>query len=288
MEPLPKDIRIRTMQDHDRPACMRLKNAADWNQADDDWTMMLGANPKECFVAESGGAVVGSVVIVRHDPSVAWISMLLVDPDRRGRGIGTALFGHALEVLNDCPSIWLDATPAGRRLYEPLGFRPVDALTRHVAASCGVIEGVATDGVRRMDDADLMAILELDHRVFGTDRSIELRAFRDRLPACAVMIERDGDAAGYGLARPGTRFTHVGPLVAPEPEQAFRLAAAVLAGLEGRAVGMDVFDRHTVFAGWLRSLGFAPERPFTRMVRGRILHAGHPAMQIASAGPEFG
>src|SRR5918993_4477907 len=55
------------------------------------------------WIAEAGASVVGFVAVEFNHPEVGMgeISMLAVDPDHQGRGIGTALTGFALDRLKE-------------------------------------------------------------------------------------------------------------------------------------------------------------------------------------------
>mgnify|MGYP000202236746 CR=1 FL=1 len=53
-------------------------------------------------------------------------------------------------------------------------------------------------------------------------------------------------------------------------------------------VDLDAADAATGFTGWLAARGFAKERPFTRMYRGRSRPFGDPGLTVAIAGPELG
>ncbi len=83
------------------------------------------------WVAEVDDAVVGFVAIELHHPerSMGEISMLAVDPDHQGGGIGTALTEFALDRLKDAGmSVAMVETggdpghAAARRTYEKAGY----------------------------------------------------------------------------------------------------------------------------------------------------------------------
>jgi GNAT superfamily N-acetyltransferase len=124
-------IRIRPMTAADLPLGLRLSREAGWNQTPADWSRLLGLGPAGCFVAELDGAAVGTTTTCVFGP-IAWVAMVLVDRDVRGRGIGTALVAHAIDHLDELGvrSIRLDATPLGEPLYRRLGFVAEYPLTR--------------------------------------------------------------------------------------------------------------------------------------------------------------
>jgi len=117
----------------DIPAGMRLKEIAGWNQTLEDWQRFLEADPEGCFVAEWNGQVAGTVATIVYEQRFAWIGMVLVDPQVRGKGIGTALLLRAIDYLDarKIPCMKLDATPQGKPLYTRLEFQIEYEIERH-------------------------------------------------------------------------------------------------------------------------------------------------------------
>ena len=83
------------------------------------------------WVAEVDGTAVGFVALELHHPerNMGEISMLAVDPDYQGRGIGTALTEFALERLKvagmQVAMVETGGDPghaAARRTYEKAGY----------------------------------------------------------------------------------------------------------------------------------------------------------------------
>jgi GNAT superfamily N-acetyltransferase len=92
---------------------------------------VLAAKKARVWVAEVGASVVGFVAVGLFDPerSMGEISMLAVDPDHQGEGIGTALSKFALERLKDAgmkvAMVETGGDPghaAARRTYEKAGY----------------------------------------------------------------------------------------------------------------------------------------------------------------------
>ena len=90
--------------------------------------MLIASGTFRAAVVE--GRVVGTGGIVRYGQRLGWVAMILVDPESRGRGIGTAIMSELLARTTGLASVGLDATPLGRPVYERLGFRPQGELVR--------------------------------------------------------------------------------------------------------------------------------------------------------------
>ncbi|MBA3708108.1 MAG: GNAT family N-acetyltransferase [Planctomycetes bacterium] len=285
-------IAVRIMGEADIPDGMRLKALAGWNQLEADWRLFLAASPAGCFVAVHNGAVVGSVATIRYRAAdateVAWIGMVLVDPEFRRMGIGTLLLDQALRSVADCASVKLDATPAGKEVYVKRGFVDERPLTRFTHACLPALPASPNSDSQAIADAQLAELLALDRVLFGSDRGRVLRFLHGHGPRAACGIKRAGRLAAYCLSRPGAHFHQIGPCIADTVDEARALTAAALADLVGRPVVIDVPDEQQGFSAWLRSLGFAAQRPFIRMHRGGSGPAGTPEREFAIVGPEFG
>jgi len=109
-----------------------LRALAGWNQTRNDWRRLLTHEPRGCFIAEWDGSPAGTATTICYGTDLAWIGMVLVDPEYRRRGIGTSLLRHCLDYLagRGIRCIKLDATPQGRPVYERLGFQSEWPLTR--------------------------------------------------------------------------------------------------------------------------------------------------------------
>jgi Acetyltransferase (GNAT) family. len=102
-----------------------------WISTRRELAFLLERSPQGCLVCHDGEKPVGFVTAVRHGKS-GWIGNLLVAAGERGRGIGTALFKQAMQVLQraDVLTLWLTASSAGRPIYERNGFTVCDRIRR--------------------------------------------------------------------------------------------------------------------------------------------------------------
>ncbi len=258
-----------------------------WNQNRADWRYML-ANGFGYGRTDASGKLVGSAMALGYG-AFAWVCMVLVSPDRRRRGIATDLMNRVLEDLERAGTVaGLDATPDGREVYKHLGFEDIYRIERYWADAVAPLDApVAAANIAPAGAADLAAIARCDAAAFGADRSALLASLMERQPRRA-FVARAGDAVtGYTLAREGRQATQIGPLVARDADTAVALAARALAGLEGRAV-IDCPSRHAPLIEWLKGSGFAYQRPYIRMLRGRSRPLDNADLVFALAGPELG
>jgi GNAT superfamily N-acetyltransferase len=299
ISPKASPVPMRVMRSDDIPAGLRLCRASGWNQVAADWERFLAVSPDGCRVAlDKSGNVIGSVATLRFDESFGWIAMVLVDPAHRRAGVGTSLLEAALHLLDDMPSVGLDATRAGFRIYEPAGFHEDARLQRMQRWPAPVLPS-GGGSVRAIEDGDFDELLEWDKEVFGADRRWLLESFRGQAPSyalvagernssCALPVARDFSRAiaGYMFGRPGHDFDHIGPVIARDEDIARSLVSACLAAHPGRPFIIDAPARQSWMA-WLESQTFVIQRPFARMYRGQRRHPGRTNETFAVAGPEF-
>ncbi len=278
------NVRLRIMTQDDIPEAMRLKEIAGWNQTTADWQRFLFASPDGCFTAEYEGRVIGTVTTIVYEGRFAWIAQLLVDPEHRGRGIGTALLKCAIEYLDsqNVACMKLDATPQGKPLYLKLGFvreyeierwtlkRQVDKEAPHQAAA-------------RIDD-----VVRFDREIFGADRGDLLRSLAEEAPEFGMMARRDGGIVGYTFGRHGALADHLGPWMANREEAAVELLDAFLRRSGRERLFVDCVLDNPWSVPLVKARGFEFSRPLARMFRGTNRYPGRPEMLCATLGPEFG
>ena len=286
-----KRIILRRMTEGDLPAADELRRLARWNQTAEEWRRLLSLEPEGCFVALQQGNVIGTVTTTIYGQALAWIGMMLVHPDHRGRGIGTGLMRQALEYLRDrgVKCVKLDATPAGHPLYEKLGFVSESALTRCQRPANGqsVSADSAAIGTRSPGEADWPALEEIDGAAFGVCRLRLLRSLATESRAVVVWPAKD-QVIGWGMLRPGTNADYLGPLACADLHGSWPLMTALLRVAGDRSVIWDVPDANEMARTAARQLGFAPLRPLTRMRLGPGLVARDPGACLAIADPSVG
>jgi GNAT superfamily N-acetyltransferase len=271
------------------PDAEALVREAGWNQVAADWEIFQALGT--IYAARAGGRVVATAAILPYG-AFAWISMVLVAGTQRRHGLGTSLLKRCIaEVVGQGRVPVLDATPAGRPIYQALGFaetwsyhrlerKQTRPSTRFAPqANAAVIGPIA--------DSGWDALCAYDARAFGADRSALLGRLRHRLPAAEWVAKRGDRIVGFLLGRNGRSASHIGPLIAEDDATARALLEHALPAISGPIYG-DFADSKTALRAWLEGCGFVAQRPLTRMLLGRASGFDDEARTFAVVGPEFG
>lgn len=139
------ELKIRTFQDGDEEAVVGLWTrcglTVPWNDPARDIARKLADSPELFFVAEAGGAVVGTCM-AGYEGHRGWIFYMGVEPALRGRGLARALLAHAEAALaaRGCPKVELMVreTNAGvLEFYRHLGYadEPVRVLSKRLVVN---------------------------------------------------------------------------------------------------------------------------------------------------------
>jgi GNAT superfamily N-acetyltransferase len=233
---------------------MRLKEAANWNQSEQDWINVMAVEPEGCFGIECDGVLASTATAVCYGADLAWIGMVLTHPDFRGRGFARQLMERCIEYCRKQGVHWikLDGTDMGVPLYLKLGFEDESLVERWLRpADAPVIEAV------ELAPLSGDAHLTLDRDAFGADRSGILGKVAVQtasIPGC-----------GYAMGRPGSRAAYFGPCVTPSAEAARTFLRWFLSGHAGEAVFWDVLPDNAEAMALAREFGFEMRRRLIRM-----------------------
>jgi len=281
------ELEIRLLTEEHINAGLRLSKLACWNQTESDWRRLLKHDPQGGFIACLNNHVLGTTTSTAYGTDLAWIGMVLVDPECRRRGIATQLVQETLRSLcsRGVKTIKLDATPAGQPVYAPLRFVQETRIERWMGRARPVGKMDCQIWSRSLR-AEMMA---LDRLAFEAERSALLDSLiADSAVPPLTISESDGELRGFAMARPGAVASYVGPIVATDQNAATSLLDGMLHQLDGRDLFIDI---NAGFEGGPRIVaarGFVKQRDFTRMRFGLESNAGTSSLIFAIAGPEVG
>ncbi|GMO17875.1 GNAT family N-acetyltransferase [Bradyrhizobium sp. TM233] len=258
----------------DAIAGLALSTEAHWDQTDEDWRIFL--RDGVVFGIRDSMRLVATAALLPYSGNNAWISMVLVSGTHRRRGFATRLVDACLETARQNRlTCWLDATPDGAAVYEPLGFTPTLQLRRLKLLKPARTEAPPSSS------ATIKALCVRDLRATGFDRTALLSAFAQRSGSRIV-----GANGAIALVRDGRTARHIGPLLANNAAAALTLVDAIVRS-ETNPLLLDAVASQDAFLEGLTAGGWTIERPFQRMRFGPATVTGEET-PFAVAGPEFG
>ncbi len=262
-----ENARLRPMHAADIKHAVALTQAEGWPHRAEDWAFHLrhGAG----WVLEGAeGALLGTLLCWEYGRDVATLGLIVVDRRCQGRGLGSRLMQHAVDVLGG-RTLRLVATEAGYSLYRRYGFEPVAPVRQCQGVSKDVtpVSPDPGDLLRPLAPEDLAQVCEIDANATGMDRSELLRdlCFEGE----GLVLETSGQLVGVGIARPAGRGVVVGPLIAREQRQAQLLLSHLLAGRKDFC-RIDVPGNATALVDWLQEVGLPVMDKVTAMQFGTM------------------
>jgi GNAT superfamily N-acetyltransferase len=280
-------LEVRALRVEDVAGARRLSDQAGWNHLDADWLRLISLWPETCIAGWLDGKLVATATLAMFDGAdamredhLAWVGVMLVDAEQRGKGFGGTMFDAVLKLGAErgVTNFGLDATDMGRPLYAKRGFKDLVVMHRWKCASpiVGPVDRELPRGVRPMEDWDWESVQSLDRQMSGVDRSRLIETIAAEAGVTVLVAEEEGTegVTGFAVLRPGRVAAYIGPIVALDAAT----AAALFRGLMGRCAtaGVPVFvDTVTqpVLEPALIEEGFAIARTLTRM--GRTAAEGH-------------
>ena len=283
-------IHIKELTVGDIPQCIELSEAERWNQTSEDWEFLIENTENVCLAAEIDGKIIGTATGINYENRVAWIGMVLVNRDFRGRGVSKLLLNNLLEKLKYCHSVKLDATPAGQPVYQKLRFieeYTIQRMTNPSLNTANLSFGEVNE-FEPIHSGNISEIIEYDEQIFGANRAQLMRFLVENNPGNSWVLFNGGQIEGFVLGRLGTRFYQVGPVHALDLKSSKTLIAKALELSNEKPVVVDVLNDKQELIEWLISIGFTTQRSFVRMYQNRNPFPGITGKQYLICGPEFG
>src|ERR1035437_4560752 len=236
-----KDLEIRAMTATDVDAAVALGRAQGWRDRRRFYEFVLRTSTCLPLVGVIEGRVVATG-IGTASPPVGWIGAIVVEERLRRRGLGRAMTETICDALRaaGCVTLSLEATDAGRPMYEHRGFRFVTCY-HQLQADHLPEPPVPPAGahVRMVGPADLEAIFVLDRLATGEDRSVPVR----------LLAEAGGWGLEGGAFEPGVAASLRGFLLPTE-----RMYGAIVAPRFEDGLFLLDLHRHVVPEGdWVRA-----------------------------------
>jgi GNAT superfamily N-acetyltransferase len=262
-------FQIKRLAQKDYEFAVDLANTMDWNMATEDFEFMASLEPEGCFVLVEGSKRLGIATCISYG-KVGWFGNLIIKPEYRNRGGGSALVNHALAYLNGkgVETVGLYAYSNLVDFYESLGFNQDEDFS--VLHSERVIS-VSANVLPMMQKRQFPAINKLDSQCFGGDRKRLLESIILDEGNVSYCISEGRKTVGYVAATVYDKMAWIGPLVCQDQRQddALLLVRAVLAKLDGKSVYTVVSKKDTLLIDAFTFFGLTEEFSVSRMFHGK-------------------
>ena len=224
---------VRLFENKDIPFALAQTEREGWDSTRESFEIHLAHDPEGCFIATVADDPAGMVAATRFRDT-GWIGELIVEPEFRGRGIGTLLMMESVRFLENSGlrTMRLEADPAGIPIYEKLGFVHEFESPRFRLEKVPDLS-VAASSVH--SDLDLDEATVFDTPIFGDDRRKLLGELFRRARA-VYRHPSSGPLSGYLVVQPSRAGARVGPWLATDPEVAEMLLRTALAELRNEPV----------------------------------------------------
>ncbi len=228
-------LEIRIMTEADLRTALGWASQEGWNPGLDDLEPFLAADPNGFFVACLEGIPVACISAVRSGESYGFIGFYICRPEFRGKGIGMAIWSHAMAYLEG-RTIGLDGVLDQQDNYRKSGFAFAHRNVRQSGIS--MVDTPMDPRLAPLGQGLFPAIRDYDCQMVPEARTDFLKLW------CAPMVAsrrgfaciEDGTVRGYGVIRQCEEGFKIGPLFADTPE----IADLLFRGLAGQAKGQTI------------------------------------------------
>jgi ribosomal protein S18 acetylase RimI-like enzyme len=238
-----------------------------------------------CFIAEVDSKRAGFVTTSCFKKS-AWLGNLIVDPNFRKMGIGTALMSAGLEHIQSLgiKSAWLDADPPGINIYQSLGFKiKFESLRYEILPAFSDLSTKAL----KMENSLLPDIIEFDTPRYGDDRGRLLDLLYKQAVKSYIYYE-NGNLTGYLMLVPTPTGYSAGPFIADNLDAADELLKAAMISAEGKHLTLGISDLNPDGVKLLVDYGFTTSPQSSRMLFGEDQRTARESTIYGMAGGATG
>ena len=248
-----------------------------WNPGLADAAAFHAADPEGFLVSEdSAGEPVACISAVRHGDGLGFVGFYIVAPERRGEGLGIAIWRAGMARLEG-RLVGLDGVVDQQDAYARSGFSLAWRNLRYGADTPRPVD--VPGGAAAVVEAATLpfpALAAYDAELAAGPREPFLRPWLTLPGHVALAAVRDGVPAGLGVVRPCRDGAKIGPLFADDAPTARALFAALAARAPAGPLHLDVPEPNAEAAALAREAGMAPVFETARMYTG-----GPPAIPLA-------
>jgi GNAT superfamily N-acetyltransferase len=236
-----------------------------WNPGLYDGVAFYQADPEGFFLAEENGGMAGGISAVRYGDTLAFIGGHFVLPPFRGRGIGRALWEHAIATAGD-RVIGVNGLPEGKGFYEAYGFKAAYNVIRYGGRIFA--ESRFSEDIHAAQDMTPRRLAEYDAGFFGVNREAFLRTWLATPGMESVCLLKEGKLQGWGCMRRCRQGWRLGPVFARHHTFAEEILRHLALKTIGENVYIDITETNVQSIRLAFAMGMIPWGARLRLYRG--------------------
>ena len=226
-----------------------------WNPGLSDAECFYRTDPEGFFCAETEGKIVGTVSVVNYDDRFSFYGLFIVDPAFRAKGIGMALYRHAMKHAGP-RIVGCDGIVAMAGKYQKDGGF---FLHYNNARYQGTGGGMMPGGLTPLRDIAFRDLVSYDAARFPARREEFLRCWTTRPGHFGLArLSASGEILGYGVRRACRTGHKIGPLFACDRETAGLILDGLLFGIPGEPFFLDIPVPNKEAAALVNDRGMEP------------------------------
>ncbi|MBT5017421.1 GNAT family N-acetyltransferase [Planctomicrobium sp.] len=238
---------IRNLIEDEVRQLVRWAESEGWNPGVDDAALFWNLDPQGYLGIEIEDQMIGGGAIIKHNSMFGFMGLFIVDPEFRGKKLGTKLWfarrDRLLDRLDQNGTIGLDGVDDMVPFYEKGGFKQYTRHRRFELATPPSPSSAPTE-VQELNELDFEKIQELDRQCFPGERAEYLKSWIHQAGHVSLGITDGTKVTGFGVMRPCQTGWKIGPLFADDISIADQLFLAFCQRAESKSVYLDAPDNN--------------------------------------------
>jgi GNAT superfamily N-acetyltransferase len=257
---------LRVISPDEAPAVISLMRKIGWNHPLEQTRQNIAWGGKGSFCLAFDERIVGTAIALKYSERLAWIGLVISDPEYQRRGFARRLMNHAMQHLQSVESIMLDASTLGFPLYDKMGFQSLYKINVYAGTPQRFAPSAA---IRPMTTSDLSTVINMDCEIMGLPRPQVLNwLFENSKPYVMTVGDK---ITGYAFARvqiDGLRIVAWNAEDSATAEALFQFGSS-LAAEGGYGFQASIPELNKAASAIAERHGLTIDRTVTRMVYGK-------------------
>lgn len=264
MQSLEPELRLLTPKDI--PAVVKVMEKIGWFHPVEQTKQYIAWGGTGSFCLAFGDEVVATAIALKYSERLAWVGLVISDPDYQRRGFAKCLMNHVMEYLSDVESVMLDASVLGYPLYVKMGFQPLYKINAY-RGTPQIFPN--SNSIRAMTTADLDTIVNMDCESFGLPRPQIIKWLFET--GTGIVATNNDSITGYAFTKAFGDTLRALAWNAKAPSSADQIlrACSTQAAEGGYLLRINVPEPNTFARDLALNHNLVIERYVTRMVYGQ-------------------